>query len=223
MKRLEIIVEGPSEREFVSQIVAPYLAQRGVIEAYNVVPVVLRTSDNYRGGMTKYKHLKDDIVSALSSKNPQLIVTMMVDFFRLPSGVPYPQNIDTLPSDEVRAEAIEKCIGEDVNDVRFIPYIQVHEFEALLFTSRNGFDYCYGEADKRCKSLYDIIDQYPNPEDINSSPAGAPSKRMIAIIPEYNKVIDGNIIILQNGMMSILEKCPKFSRWIENLITRLGQ
>ncbi len=220
MKRLDIIVEGPSEREFISQVLAPYLEQCGVIQAYNVSPIVIRTSANNRGGMSKYSHLKDDILRSLSSSSPQLLVSMMVDYFRLPSNVPAPDNIAALPSDYARADAIQEYIAKDINDCRFIPYIQVHEFEAFLFTAHTGFNYCYGETDKRCSQLYNIIEQYTNPEDINSSPAGAPSKRMLAIIPEYDKVIDGNLIILQNGIQAILAKCPRFRYWVETLIER---
>lgn len=220
MKRLDIIVEGPSEREFVSQCLAPYLGRLGVIDEYAVSPIVIRTNMNYRGGMTKYNHLRDNIHKSLSSENRQLIVSMMVDFFRLPTNVPRPNNYDDLSSDYEKANAIQQCIADDINDIRFIPYIQLHEFEAFLFADCRGFDYCYGADSRRLKQLYDIIDQYPNPEDINSSPNGAPSKRILSIINEYEKVLDGNLIILQNGIDSILSKCPRFRAWVELLIQR---
>ncbi len=44
MKRLEIIVEGQSEREFITQVLAPYLERQSVIKAYDVYPIVVRTS-----------------------------------------------------------------------------------------------------------------------------------------------------------------------------------
>lgn len=220
MKRLDIIVEGPSEREFVSQCLAPYLGYLGVINEYDVSPIVIRTNMNYRGGMTKYSQLRDDIHKSLASENSQLIVSMMVDFFRLSTNVPRPDNYDYLSSDYEKADAIQQCIADDLNDSRFIPYIQMHEFEAFLFADRKGFDYCYGTDNRRSMQLYNIIDQYPNPEDINSSPDGAPSKRMLSIIMEYEKVLDGNLIILQNGIDSILSKCPRFRAWVELLIQR---
>lgn len=80
MKRLEVIVEGRSEREFVSQVLAPYLERCGVVKSYEVFPIVIRTSDNHRGGVSKYQHLKDDILKSLSSSNQQLVVSMMIDF-----------------------------------------------------------------------------------------------------------------------------------------------
>ena len=221
MRRLDIIVEGQSEREFISQVVAPYLEKRGVIESYNVSPIVVRTNPNNRGGMSKYSHLKDDILKSLSSSNPGLIVSMMVDFYGMPSNMPHPDNLMELSNDVMKAEAIQNCIAEDIKDPRFIPYIQMHEFEAFLFASSEGFRYCYGDSDKRISSLYDIISQFDNPEDINSSPDGAPSKRILSIIAEYDKVSDGNLIILQNGMEAILRKCHRFRHWIELLESRI--
>ena len=57
-----------------------------------------------------------------------------------------------------------------------------------------------------------------HPEDINSSPEGAPSKRLLALKSDYNKVLEGNLIALEVGIMSMLEKCPRFNRWITQII-----
>ncbi len=147
---------------------------------------------------------------------------MMIDYFRLPSNFPKPDNATALASDCEKAAAIESSIGKDINDRRFIPYIQVHEFEAFLFAAHSGFEYCYGREDDRCKELHNVINNYGNPEEINSSPAGAPSKRIIPAIPEYNKAIDGNIIIMQNGIDAILRTCPRFRNWVETISQRLA-
>lgn len=223
MNRLDIIVEGQSEREFISQVLAPYLERIGAIKAYDVSPIVIRTSPNHRGGVSTYRHLKDDILKSLSSSNQRLVVSMMIDYFRLPSNMPRPDDPGNLGSDYEKATAIEHAIGVDINDDRFIPYIQVHEFEAFLYASRSGFDYYYGNDDGRCQSLHEIIDKYKNPEEINTTPAGAPSKRILAIIPEYDKVVDGNLIIMQNGIDAILNTCPRFRKWVETLVIRLEE
>lgn len=220
MKRLEIIVEGETESNFVSQALAPYLESLGLIEAYRVCPIIIRTNPNHRGGMSKYTHLKSDILNCLSSSDKDLTVSMMIDFFGLPSNVPRPKNYDCIKSDYDKVKAIEQCINEDIDDYRFIPYIQLHEFEALLFVSKVGFDYCYGN-DSRVELLKKIVDSYENPEDINTSPSGAPSKRILAIIPEYQKDYDGNVIVLENGIEIVIEKCPGFRKWVEDLIERL--
>lgn len=108
MKRLDIIVEGPSEREFISQSLAPYLEREGVILSYDVSPIVIHTKPNFRGGMTKYSQLKADILQSLSSSNSDLVVSMMIDFFRLPANVPRPDNYSELASDSEKIYAIER-------------------------------------------------------------------------------------------------------------------
>ncbi|MDE6480579.1 MAG: DUF4276 family protein [Muribaculaceae bacterium] len=62
------------------------------------------------------------------------------------------------------------------------------------------------------------MESFENPEDINSSPEGAPSKRILRIIPDYDKVMYGNIIALEIGLRTILEKCPRFNNWVNTLI-----
>ena len=116
----------------------------------------------------------------------------------------------------MQVEEMEKCIKDDIKDHRFIPYIQLHEFEALLFSSNKGFE-TYFTKDNALETQQ-IIDAFDNPEEINTTPSGAPSKRLLAIKDDYEKVIEGNLIALEVGMNEILIKCPRFKAWIEKLI-----
>ena len=45
---------------------------------------------------------------------------------------------------------------------------------------------------------------------------------MLSIISEYEKVIYGNLIILQNGIDSILRKCPRFRNWVNVIQNKLS-
>lgn len=111
---------------------------------------------------------------------------------------------------------MEKAIKNDINDWRFYPYIQLHEFEAVLFSSDKGFIKYFDEDN--ALELQEIVDKYENPEDINSTPDGAPSKRLLRIVPEYDKVMYGNIIALEIGITMILDRCPRFKEWVNTLI-----
>jgi hypothetical protein len=35
----------------------------------------------------------------------------------------------------------------------------------------------------------------------------------------YDKVFEGNLIALEIGIHTILEKCPRFRAWVEKLMT----
>ena len=58
----------------------------------------------------------------------------------------------------------------------------------------------------------------PVPELINNSPEAAPSKRLIAAIPDYNKVVVGICVAMDIGLEKIREKCPLFNEWVERLM-----
>lgn len=211
MKRLYIVVEGQSEQEFIKNVVAPYFSD---FEIYSVVPILIRTSKQGRGGFVNYQHLKNDIENLLKSQK-DIVVSMLVDYFRCPE-LPFAVEYDNINDHSKRVNIMEQCIAKDIPDCRFIPYIQLHEFEALLYSSNSGFE-CYF-SEEQAKLTEEIITEFNNPELINSSPEKAPSKRLLKINNQYNKVVDGNLIALEVGMSTILTKCPRFNAWIQSLI-----
>lgn len=213
MKRVYIVVEGQTEQEFVNSVISPYLRSFGIL---SVTPVLIRTSRTGRGGMVSYSHLANTIKPLLMSEKSDYIVTTFIDFFRLPHDMPQYEDSMKKPNKAAQVKSLEEAINGAINDRRFFSYIQLHEFEALLFSSNKGFEYYF--SDEHAEATAAVISSYNNPEDINSSPEGAPSKRLLAIKPDYNKVLEGNLIALEIGIQSILEKCPQFAGWIKDII-----
>lgn len=214
MKRLYIIVEGQTEQEFVSSLMAPYFQQFGI---FSVTPILIRTSKTGRGGFVNYEHLKNDARKLLQSNKSDFVVSMFVDFFRIPE-VPRKEIWQAKANHNEQVSEMEKCIEEDIQDYRFVPYIQLHEFEALLFSSNKGFSTYFTKID--ANKTQSIIDSFENPENINSTPEGAPSKRLLAIKTDYDKVIEGNLIAMEIGINDILSKCPRFKAWVDKLIAQ---
>lgn len=212
-KRLYIVVEGQTEEEFVKVLLAPYFLQFGIY----VYPVIIHTSRGHKGGFVNYEHLKNDICRLLKSQGQDVMVTMIVDFFRCPE-LPEKEIWRVIPNHVDRVVEMENAINIDINDWRFVPYIQLHEFEALMFASDEGFRKYFN--DKELIELQRIIESFENPEEINSSPEGAPSKRLLRIVQDYDKVVYGNIIALEIGLNVIIEKCPRFKAWTELLIEK---
>jgi len=216
MKRLYIVVEGQTEQEFVRELIAPYFQDFGY---YDVRPFLIRTSRTGRGGFVNYQYLKNDITRLLKQES-DIVVTTFVDFFRIPTNVPQYNNcVQRHANIFDKALCLENAIKQDISDHRFIPYIQLHEFEALLFSSNKGFKFYY--SDQIVKFTQSIIDQYANPELINNNPGSAPSKRLLKIIPDYEKVIHGNLIAMEVGISTIIEKCTRFRKWIDDLAKEL--
>jgi len=214
MKRLFIVVEGQTEQEFVNSLLAPYLRNSGI---HVVTPILIRTSKSGRGGSVNYRHLENTVNGLLkTSASTDFIVTTFVDFFRIPHTTPDYEASMAKPTKIGQVESLERALYHAINDRRFISYIQLHEFEALLFSNNNGFEYYF--KDKHAIATKSIVNDYENPEEINTTPQGAPSKRIQTINEDYDKVTEGNLIALEVGINAILSRCPRFKAWVDNLI-----
>jgi hypothetical protein len=209
--RLFIIVEGETEEMFVAEILRPYF---WALNFYSVTPIRIQTSPGFKGGFVNYHHLKNDVIHIL--REPDTVVTTLVDYFGMPTNMPNYAVCQALNLVNHRIECMEANMKSDIGfGDRFIPYIQQHEFEALLFASNRGFTNYFGETIG--SAIDNVIKQYDNPEDINDSPQTAPSKRILSMIPSYKKVNDGNLIAMEIGLQTIMEKCPRFRAWLEQL------
>jgi hypothetical protein len=99
---------------------------------------------------------------------------------------------------------------------RFIPFVVMHEFEGLLFSDCAAFSRGIGRPDLE-SGLQEIRDQFSTPEDIDDSPVTAPSKRVEALVPGYEKPLLGALAILEIGLARIRAECPHFNGWLTRL------
>jgi len=217
MKRVYFVVEGQTEAEFVREVIAPYFQENGI---YDVRAILIETSKGHKGGFVNYSHMKKLVVRLLKEE-PGVLVTTLVDYFRIPNDLPGYAECMRLVSVSEKIDCLQQGLKSNISEAVewpfFIPYVQQYEFEALLFSSNKGFECCFEK--NVSEKTAQILIQYPNPEEINDSPVTAPSKRLLSIIPDYQKVVDGNTIALEIGIEPILERCPRFRQWIETLIT----
>ena len=88
----------------------------------------------------------------------------------------------------------------------------------MLFSDNNGYEEFFTKEQAEQTAV--IVDAFENPEDINTHPQHAPSKRILAIKEDYNKPIDGNLIADKIGINTILKRCPRFAAWISELIEK---
>ena len=219
MKRLYIVVEGQTEQEFVNTLLRPWFQGYGLLDVH---PILIKTSKHGRGGHVNAEHLKNTINGLLSETNDHdLVVTTFVDFFRIPDNMPGFAEAMQLADSSAQVAALEHSLAETIHDWRFVPYIQRHEFEALVFSSNAGVEnYCSEELSRETAA---IVEAFQNPEDINSSPDTAPSKRLKALMPTYDKVILGNLLALEIGMETIIARCPRFANWLHELEKRVRE
>lgn len=117
-----------------------------------------------------------------------------------------------------RAERIEAGMAQGLPNPRFIPYVQVHEFEALVLVDVDQIPLQYpdGEADHVPNALRASIGDTP-PEAINDGDATAPSKRILTCLPSYQKPTVGPRITAAIGLPRLRQACPHFSGWVATL------
>ena len=113
-------------------------------------------------------------------------------------------------------EDIAAKLGSNVDAGRFIPYVMMHEFEGMLFSDCHRFGIGIGRPELAPK-LFAIRNEFRSPEEINDSPQTAPSKRLEALIPAYQKPLLGNLAAIEIGLETIRNACPHFSEWLEQL------
>ena len=58
---------------------------------------------------------------------------------------------------------------------------------------------------------------FSSPEEINDSPETAPSKRVEALIPGYQKPLMGTLAALEIGLEKIRDACPHFNNWLSQI------
>lgn len=226
MKRVHCIVEGQTEVRVFSSLLAPYIFKKTGAQ------ILFTPIKHTGGGIVKFSKIFPELKKHLLERDK--IVTTFIDYYGIHG------NHDFKYYNEAKIEQTNPQVGiklletgmseylEDnkVNTRNFIPYIQLHEFEAILFSSQEGFTFQF-DNDKILSELEKVRNRYPNPEDINDSPETAPSKRISKILEKhgqkYVKTADGEDIATIIGIDTILEKCPRFKSWIENLIERLNE
>jgi hypothetical protein len=99
---------------------------------------------------------------------------------------------------------------------RFVPFVVTHEFEGLLISDCAAFSRGIGRSELEA-AFRKIRDQFATPEQINDSPNTAPSKRLEALMPGYQKPLFGVLAVLEIGLSRIRSECPHFDRWLRQL------
>jgi Domain of unknown function (DUF4276) len=227
MVRLYLFAEGQTEQTFADNILKLYLAQHSVFMDKIVLIAHARKKGHvHRGGGQKYQPMKDDILRFLKQeKGSKVFFTTMIDLYAIAPDFPGLAEAESLRQNPVqRVEFLEQRFAEDINDYRFIPYIQLHEYEAYLFADPTCFEYLDPLRIKEIEALKAISDQYQTPELINDGQQTAPSKRIMAQFPSYGKAksVFGPQLAERVGLQVIRSKCPHFNAWLSRLESLSG-
>ncbi len=227
MTRILVHVEGQTEEEFVNSVLAPHLFTKeftGVSARLVGKPRIRKK----RGGACSWEAVHTEISRHLS-QDQEAFGTTIVDYYALPAdeqtGWPGRAGCEALSVAD-KAAHTQAALSQDFEDrygeamaARFMPFVAMYEFEGLLFSDPTLMARGMGES-AMAAEFQEIRDSFETPEHINDSSITAPSKRIKALVPGYNKVLHGNVAALGVTLNRMREECPIFAQWltkIENL------
>lgn len=223
MIRLYLFAEGSSEQRYAQLELGPHLLNFGV--ELRTVKICASKSKGriFRGGGQSYEPMRRDLLNHLRTHrhNRDVRVTTMIDLYSIHRGFPRFDEADPLrhlPHERVRF--LESAFADDIRDHRFIPHLQLHEFEAMLFCDPRVFcnldDRAYTKA---AEAMEAIRQEFASPELIDDGPKTAPSKRIIELIPDYAdmKSEDGPDLACIIGLPALRGQMPHFDAWLASL------
>ncbi len=225
MRFVNAVVEGKTEMLFVKKVLGEYFSPQKIFFNARAVETSRDKNKIHRGGFRKgkaYPHVKKDIKNWLKQEQkPNTYFTTMFDLYALPKDFPQFQEAakKTDPYDKVNY--LEQGLFNDIDDTRFLPYIQIHEFEALLLVSpeKLSSEFLAQSDQAGITQLVNLVKSFASPEEINEGKQSTPSKRIIQQIPSYKsrKASVGPSVAASIGIETMRKKCPHFNDWLINL------
>lgn len=216
MSTIKILAEGPTEILFVNDVLKPYFYERGI----SVKPFLFQDG----GGIPKYPKSQKQILNTIKSDR-SCFCTTLVDFYGMPNDWPGRVESRSCLNYQDKAQRVERALSEDIvaqmgdswNPARFIPYVQMHEFEALLFSDTSKLAERAKKPEKISVEFERVLRSFSCPEEINDNYDTCPSRRIKQHIEDYVKTVDGIIAARKIGLETMRQECPHFNEWITKL------
>ena len=212
MNKVLISVEGQTEETFVGAVLQPHFGEKLLLQ-----PVVLKTRrmpglPTDKGGHISYARIRRELQRLLGDTSA-VAVTTMYDFYALPRDFP---GYETLPAGNgaQKVAHLEAAVMKDLAQRRFRPYLQTHEFEAVLFAAPEAIVTWLSGSEKQLLELQRVQQAFPTPEEIDDDPRTSPAHRIREQFPGYQKESAGSLIAMEIGVQRICAACPHFDNWL---------
>lgn len=224
MKYLQIIVEGSSEENFVNDVLAHHFAPLNIFIATRKIRTGWDSINKKpaKGGVSKYSKFRNDVLRWIESDKDRAhtYYTSFIDLYAFPtdSESPYTKLIREIEDPYKKILALENAIGLNINHPKFIPYVQLHEFEAFLLVDPDKLLGMFPDSALALEKLKKNIGNTA-PEEVNDSFHTAPSKRIVKYFPDYKgqKAQVGPMVAEDIGISKLRTNCPHFNDWITRL------
>jgi len=225
--RLHVVVEGETEEAFVYRVLADHLIHYDVVAEACLVTTRRSKSRKHKGGFVSYDRLIDDLSRWMKQdRGSDSHFTTMIDYYglsRLRDEFPGLDDIAGLADPYERVAALEQRLAASIahleNSRRFHPYLQLHEFEAIILVDPAELGPEFPASGDKIDKLVSLVRSFACPEHIDDGPETAPSKRIASLIPSYDslKATAGPSVVARIGLARIRAACPHFDAWLSRL------
>lgn len=211
-----VIAEGPTEQKFVKEVLAPHMRDRGVF-----MTAIILDKPGEKGGDVKFSRAQNDIERHLKQR-PDTFLTLLVDYYGIKADWPGYLESRKQTSHLRKSEVMNAATAAEVRRLfplhrpasRFIPYVSMHEIEALYFSDPVVLAEKLGVNLSKIEA---ILNECGEPEKINDSNHTAPSKRLGNLSDKFKKTATGIVIAKKIGIGKMREACPIFDSWLTTL------
>lgn len=217
MIRVHVICEGQTEEEFIRHLLGPALLDKQVSLLPSCIGKV-----GHKGGNVNLSRLSMDVRERLL-RDRQCYCTTMLDYYGLPAEFPGKaagtKRHDIADKQNWVVKALAQWAGDNLGHQpasRFIPYVQMYEFEALLFSDLPALASSFNHIEA-VEDFKRIRAEFPTPEWINDNPHTARSKRIAKRFPAYDKPEHPLLAALDIGLGAMRRECPLFDVWVKRL------
>lgn len=219
MVKIIVIAEGQSEEIFIKNVIAPELKKLSIFAK----PILIQTSRDCSGGAITFDRFKVNARNNLRQYDDAYITTFL-DLYGLDGNFPGFSSWNVSGDLYAKVRNLESQLHSTIVSFtgcrpdRFIPHIQPHEFEALLFSDVEKLVTLESSWSTSLRQLNKICVDFENPEYINNSYETKPSKRLIECLrPKYKKTLHSPRGISHISLEIVEGRCPHFSAWMNSL------
>lgn len=219
MPEVIVFAEGPTEEQFIKRVIAPELQPQKIY----LKPQTLKTSQDASGGAVSFDRLKFYARNALRN-NANAVLSTFLDLYGLDTSFPDFNFAKESSQLDTKLRLLESALHQAIiahvgcRAERFIPHIQPHEFEGLLFSNTKVLSQTEPNWHKYEQHLEKVRDEFDTPEHINNSYETKPSRRLEVILnPSYKKTRHGPLAAKHIGLHQIETECPHFRGWTNKL------
>jgi len=211
-----VLVEGQTEQIFVKNLLSPYITE---LTKHTIFLIPMQPGK--QGGDVRFERYKKDIGIHLKQR-PNTYITLMLDYYGIKDWPGLKESrqqaIHSKKAEVINLEtrkAVQEHFSEQNRECRFIPYVSMHEIEALYFSDPASIAQVMNVNKTKIES---ILHECGEPEAINDSSETAPSKRLEKLSESFVKTITGITIAKTINIPKMRKHCPLFDEWVGKIL-----